>query len=106
MFGKPEWFKQERIGWGLTPICWQGWLYAAIWLAVVSVPFFVLILNWLVVESLIWLAASLVAARLDVGAVLKPMKTVQPDEDLLYIDDSETVSEELATRHYDFRLRR
>lgn len=106
MFGKPEWFKQKRIGFSLTPICWQGWLYTATWLAVVLVPFLALFLNSLGIESLIWMTATLGAATLDVKAVLKAMKKMHADEDVLYIDDSETVSEELATRHYDFRLRR
>ncbi|MBP85214.1 MAG: hypothetical protein CMJ64_00615 [Planctomycetaceae bacterium] len=106
MFGKPEWFKEKQIGWGLTPICWQGWLYAATWLAVISIPFIALVLNSLVIESFIWMTASLVAITLDTGAVLKAMKRTETEEDVLYIDEGETVSEEFATRNYDFRLRR
>jgi hypothetical protein len=106
MFGKPEWFKQTQVAWGLTPNAWQGWLYAAIWLLVVSIPTIVLFLNSLTVESVIWMAASLVAVTLDLGAILKAMKGEQTDEDVLYIDESETVSEEFATRNYDFHLRR
>jgi hypothetical protein len=28
MFANPKWFNQRKYsGWGLTPNCWQGWLY-------------------------------------------------------------------------------
>ena len=27
MIGKPEWFTRKKIGWGITPATWQGWLY-------------------------------------------------------------------------------
>lgn len=31
MIGKPEWFTRRKYGgWGLYPICWQGWVYLAI----------------------------------------------------------------------------
>lgn len=31
MIGNPKWFNQRKYtGWGLTPNCWQGWLYIAI----------------------------------------------------------------------------
>ena len=108
MFGKPEWFKQTqaRIGWGLAPCCWEGWVYAGIWLAVLAIPFLILFWNSLFLESVIWVAASLVAVTLDTGAVRKAMSQERPKDDVLYIDESETVSEEFATRNYDFRLRR
>lgn len=31
MIANPKWFNQRKYsGWGLTPNCWQGWLYMAI----------------------------------------------------------------------------
>lgn len=28
MLGNPRWFKRRKYtGWGLTPQCWQGWMY-------------------------------------------------------------------------------
>ncbi len=31
MFANPNWFNQRKYsGWGLTPNCWQGWLYMAV----------------------------------------------------------------------------
>ena len=106
MFGKPEWFKQKQAGWALIPVCRQGWLYLAAILAIVSIPGLLLLWNSLGVESVIWTVASLAATTLDVRAVLRGMPRVEPDEDLLSADERETVSEEIATRNYDFRLRR
>jgi len=54
MIGKSSWFSPRKYGgWGLTPNCWQGWLYV-----VIAVLPFVLIKNtpvhyfWLIVVSL------------------------------------------------------
>lgn len=106
MFGKPEWFKQKQIGWGLTPVSWQGWIYSAVWLSVISLPFLILMRQGLLFESLIWLGASLVAVVVDVRWILKDLKGAAEKEDVLYIDEDETVSEQFATRNFDFRLRR
>ena len=39
MFGNAKWFSMRKYGgWGLTPNCWQGWLY----LAVIITPFVIL----------------------------------------------------------------
>lgn len=28
MIGNPKWFKRRKyMGWGITPVTWQGWLY-------------------------------------------------------------------------------
>lgn len=27
MIGKPEWFEPRTSGWGMRPVCWQGWVY-------------------------------------------------------------------------------
>ena len=37
MFGKPQWFREKKLGWGLTPVTWQGWVYALVWAAVLVV---------------------------------------------------------------------
>ena len=39
MFGKKEWFRPKTFGWGLRPVCWQGWVYAGVWTLVLIVPF-------------------------------------------------------------------
>ena len=28
----PVWFGQKRVGWGLRPVTWQGWLLTVIYL--------------------------------------------------------------------------
>ncbi len=35
MTGGPEWFGQKRYGFGCSPISWQGWLVAFVYVAVV-----------------------------------------------------------------------
>lgn len=104
MFGKPDWFKKKEIGWGITPICWQGWSYTATWIAVLIVPFLVLIGQHLMVESLLWLTAAMGVLVWDVRQILIMMRPVAED-DVLYIDDTETLSEQFTTRNFDFRLR-
>ncbi|PHS17703.1 MAG: hypothetical protein COA78_02975 [Blastopirellula sp.] len=37
--GKPNWFRPKTIGWGLTPVTWQGWLYTLYWALFLCVPF-------------------------------------------------------------------
>jgi len=39
MFGNAKWFSMRKYGgWGLTPNCWQGWIY----LAIIIIPFTIL----------------------------------------------------------------
>ena len=104
MFGKPDWFKKEQRGWGVTPLCWQGWGYTATWIGVLIVPFLLLAGEGLMLESLIWLTAATGAFVWDVRQILGAMSPVA-DEDVLYIDETETLSEQFATRNFDFRLR-
>ncbi|HUG66978.1 MAG TPA: hypothetical protein VMM76_04455 [Pirellulaceae bacterium] len=104
MFGKPDWFKKKRIGWGITPICWQGWSYTAAWIGVLVVPFLLLVGQHLMAESLLWLAAAMGTLVWDVRQILIAMGPVAED-DVLYIDETETLSEQFATRNFDFRLR-
>jgi len=103
MFGKPDWFKKKQPGWGITPICRQGWCYTGLWLGVLIVPFLLLLGQHLAVESLVWLAAAMGALVWDVRQVLAAMRPA--NEDVLYIDETETLSEQFATRNFDFRLR-
>jgi len=38
MIGNPKWFRIRKYsGWGLTPICWQGWLYVFIFILPVAI---------------------------------------------------------------------
>ncbi len=103
MFGKPEWFKKKQNGLGITPVSRQGWRYSAGWLAVLLLPFLVLVSERLVVESLVWMIAGCGALMWDVRQILKAMG--DSTDDVLYIDDTETLSEQFATGKFDFRLR-
>lgn len=105
MFGKPEWFKERQLGWGLTPIAWQGWVYVVLWLAIIVLPFLFFAASGRGIESFIWITASLVTAGLDVRWILRGMNESEA-EDVLYIDENETASQQMATRHYDLQLRR
>ena len=38
MIGNPKWFNVRKYtGWGLTPNCWQGWLYIAAFVAPIAI---------------------------------------------------------------------
>jgi len=38
MIGNPKWFNVRKYtGWGLTPNCWQGWLYIIIFIAPIAI---------------------------------------------------------------------
>ena len=40
MLGNPRWFKRRKYtGWGLTPNCWQGWLYIACFLSSILIVY-------------------------------------------------------------------
>lgn len=38
MIGNPKWFNVRKYsGWGLTPNCWQGWLYIIIFIIPIAI---------------------------------------------------------------------
>ena len=104
MFGKPEWFEEGRLGFGLKPVSWQGWAYSGGWVAVIALPTLALMSQRLGVESLIWMAAAITAAIWDVRSIWREKQPQQPD-DVLYIDDDEAAPEQFASRNFKFRLR-
>jgi hypothetical protein len=105
MFGKPEWFRDRKIGWGLTPISWQGWLYTAVWGAVIAAPFALLISRENPLGAGVWLTASILAIVWDVHQIKRARRTptaAAGKEPALYIGDEEAMS----TKNLDLRLRR
>ncbi len=109
MFGKPEWFRKKKIGWGLRPISWKGWLYSLIWVLVICVPFLALVANHLLLESLVWAVVMMITLLWDVQQVMKQMHAPRPTQeaDLLIIDDdTHPDSSQFATRSFDLRVRR
>lgn len=109
MFGKPQWFREKKLGWGLTPVTWQGWVYALVWAAVLVVPFLILIFlpidghagrMW---EAGVWLIVSIGAMILDVKGILKAIRKSEDDANLLYIGD-ENAESHVTTRNYDLHI--
>jgi len=38
MIGNPKWFNiRKYTGWGLTPNCWQGWVYILVFISLVTI---------------------------------------------------------------------
>lgn len=115
MFGSPEWFKPKAIGWGLTPVSWQGWAYTLAWVTVIGMPFGLLLLRGQSMESMAWLAVTGAALIYDVRDILRKMQRANfnetvagtapavPHSDVLYIGDSEAGNSPVATRHYSFK---
>jgi hypothetical protein len=109
MFGKPHWFRKKTVGWGLTPVTFMGRTYAGIWAAVLVLPFAMLVMRHQPIEGMIWLVAAGGFLLYDVRHIMvsmKPPAQAEPVEDVLYIGDEETPVNRLATRNFDFQLRR
>lgn len=104
MFGKPEWFRERKSGRGLSPVSWQGWAYSASWLAVICLPFIILLTSRGVLSSLIWMGASIGLLVWDVRKVRLAKKSSDKEKDLFYIGADAQVTS-LSTGKYDLRLR-
>ena len=74
MFGKPHWFKAKSIGWGLVPIRWQGWTYAACWVAGIALPFVLLLARHQPLEATAWLTLAISALTYDVWHILRAIR--------------------------------
>ena len=101
MFGKPQWFRAKKIGWGLVPIRWQGWIYAVCWSAGIALPFLLLLARHQPLEATAWLALAVSGLTYDVWQILRLIRrplaprptyagvSVRPPNDgILYISDS------------------
>lgn len=104
MFGKPEWFKKKKWGWGLTPITWQGWVYTLVWSGVICGPFTLLVSRAQIVEALIWMGATISFLCFDVFATMKKMKAQNDLQNLYFIDD-ETPDSPVSTETFDLHLK-
>ncbi len=105
MFGKPEWFGEKRVAWQLKPICWQGWLYAVVWLGVLALPLLCLLATSRVPEAFVWLIVAGGYMLWDARQVVKANGADTAEEDVLYItaDDCDAP---LGTQKYELNLRR
>lgn len=85
MFGKPQWFKEKTVGWGLHPVTWQGWVYTLIWAGVLVIPFVALLMMRREAEAAVWLAASAGALLWDVHEIVQQVRKLP--REVLYIDE-------------------
>lgn len=104
MFGKPSWFKEKTFGWGLYPICRQGWIYTAVWAGVLCVPFLLLLSFRGVPESLIWMAVAIGVLIWDVRKILQQMRR-KDEQDVFFIGEDNNAASHVATRNYDLHVR-
>lgn len=125
MFGKPEWFRPKRLGWGLVPITWQGWAYTAVWMLAIAAPFWLLTERHQPLEATTWLVFGIGALLYDVRSILREIrnpapvpasaaaksvaassaKAAQEDDGILYIHDSAVATAPVVTRNYHLRLK-
>lgn len=116
MFGKPQWFRPKAIGWGLTPISWQGWIYTALWVAAISGPFVLLIGRQQPMEALAWMGLGLGALAYDVRQILLSMNppkaapaataaAAKREDNVLYIMDDSQTHPRVATRGFNLQTR-
>ena len=104
MFGNPSWFRAKRVGWGLVPVSWQGWVYTVVWSGALVLPFLILLSIARVPEALIWLTASIAALCWDVAQVRREMEK-RVDVEVEFVDEPSHEASHIATRHFDLRLR-
>ncbi len=114
MFGKPNWFRPKAIGWGLTPITWQGWAYTATWSAAIAAPFVLLLASGKAAEAFIWMGLGLGGLVYDVRQILLAMNPPKPapaatvakaDDNVLYIMDDAQTHPRVATRGLHLQTR-
>lgn len=90
---------------GITPVSLRGWAYLAVWGAVVVLPMAGLAaLGKVFPEAPIWLAFSTLAFLWDMRDIRGQLQA-EHDRNLFYIPDEEADTSELATRHFDMKLR-
>ena len=103
MFGKPEWFQEKKIGVGLKPVAWQGWMYTVAAALVIGAPFLMLLAGGRGPEAMIWLTAATGALVWDMRQVIASMHKPQAEE--VFVINDETDISSLATRNFDLHLR-
>jgi hypothetical protein len=115
MFGRSEWFRPKRIGWGLVPITWQGWLYSAGWVGAIMLPFLLLTGRQQPTEASVWMAIACGLLAYDVRQILRSysgssdaatpaVATGAQGDNILYILDSQP-GQAVATRKFNLQVR-
>jgi hypothetical protein len=105
MFGKPEWFTQSSCCSSVLPATFKGWLYLAGWGALIVLPMLALgITGRAVPEAFIWLGFSALAFLWDMRTIRGQLET-ERQRSLFFIGGESEEQSELATRHFDMKLR-
>lgn len=87
MIGKSSWFSPRRFGgWGLTPNCWQGWLYIAVFVSPIIIVTYLPISPAL--KNIITIAITLILV-VDIINIFLHLKK----------DERETLHEAIADRN-------
>jgi hypothetical protein len=73
MFGQPQWFRPKKIGWGLSPICWQGWVYTVGWVSAIGLPFLVLTERHQPFEAAAWGTLGCLSLYYDIWKIRRAM---------------------------------
>jgi len=105
MFGKPTWFRKHTFGWGLTPICWQGWVYTLVLASGIAIPFNFLMFVWPgnIVQAMIWFVAAVGFVIWDAREMMRAMEQ-EERKSLFHIGEEDTDSQ-VATRNFDLQVR-
>ncbi len=75
MIGNPKWFNVRKYtGWGLTPNCWQGWLYITVFVAPI------VIISSIPIDQNIKNIFTMVIAALLIIDVVHIMAQIKKDE--------------------------
>ena len=104
MFGKPAWFREQQLGWGLFPVAWQGWAIGGAWMAAMLGPCLLLLALGKNCEAIVWLIAMLSGVFAEIRSIKQALRnSTKPVESALYSSDSGSQAE---TRNFDLHLRR
>lgn len=93
MFGRPHWFYSPDRPFGLTPRCWQGWCYTAVWAAVLLLPYLLLVGRQLGPEAFVWLTFGLGGLAWDVRTIRRAWDEPVEVREVFVIDESGARSE-------------
>ena len=103
MFGKPEWFAKKKLGWGLRPKSWQGWVYTLIWAAVIIAPSMYFQSQSQFIESGIWTFAGILGLSWDVWTIHSKLKSRSEVEEFFYI--GEEGGRKAETENHELRVK-
>jgi len=105
MFGKPAWFKKKTFGWGLMPVCWQGWVYTLVVAGVIAIPFNFLLFVWPggIVKAMVWFVASIGLVIWDAREIMQAIE--QEERKNLFHIGAEDTDSQVATRNFDLHVR-